>query len=152
MFNRDVNVCFYDIFSTSNLFDSCFCVCVCKTACNSHACWISFICIYVLFWREMHFFQQYITLFDRLLACSLSYEKPACFCFIKYILKFVLQIKYVDKPYSTFIRILTLAIWMSFEFKMFTNILLEMLKILEFRLLNRLHKLLWTHWLPIQQD
>lgn len=81
----------------------------------------------------MHFFQQYITVFDKFQVCSFSYEKSGCFCFMKYLLKFLLQIKYADKPYSTFIRILTVAIWSSFEFKMFTNMFLEMLKFLEFR-------------------
>lgn len=138
-------------FNTSNLFDSCFCMSVRLLVILMPVGSLSYVFIFeggAFFWGRWIFFHQYITVFDKLLVWS--YEKSGCFCFMKYLLKFVLQIKYVDKPYSTFIRILTLAVWTSFEFKMFTNMLLEMPKFIEFRLLNRLHKLPWTHWLPIQ--
>lgn len=139
------------IFSTNHLFESCFCVCVRLLVTLMPVGSLSYGFMYY-FWGRCIFFQQSITVFDKFLVCSLSYEKSGCFCFMKYLLKFLFQIKYVDKPYSTFIRILTLAIWGSFEFKVFTHTLLEMLKFLEFMLLNRLHKLPWTHWLPIQED
>lgn len=75
------------------------------------------------------------------------------FCEASYFFfKFILQNKYADKPHSTFLRVLTLAVWGFSAFKMFTNTLLQMLMSLEFVLLNKLHKLPWTHWLPAQLD